>query len=80
VHGEEFVVRLPVLKAGEGDSRSVCILAAVGEGRHWWGESSAWGGIWGATDGVESSVWGGEEAARGDMRGHSDASVWTPSL
>ena len=56
--GEEFVVRLPVLKAGEGDSRSVCILAAVGEGRHWWGERNVWGGIWGAVAGVESSVWG----------------------
>jgi hypothetical protein len=54
--GKEFVVRLPALKAGKGGSRNLCISAAVGAGRHWWRESSAWGGIWGAAAGVESSV------------------------
>jgi hypothetical protein len=39
---------------GEGRSQPLGkAFTAVGEGRHWWGENNAWGGICGAAVGVE---------------------------
>jgi hypothetical protein len=52
----------------------VCISAAVGEGRHWWGESNAWGGIGVRLPALKAAC-GGESRAWGDRQGHGDAWV-----